>query len=138
MSKFLKVIVAGACVALVLTLSGCGSSDTSSQDTSSQDTSNSYVAPTTTPTEDYLYALHLLGDSNIETTDDSTLVTIGNEVCNVLDKGYTIEQLITYLAESGAIDSTNAESVGKIIGAAVVTLCPAYTGDVQNYINQNS
>lgn len=133
------IIVAAAAILLMIGLTACGSSNTNNTATDTYTTApapvETYVA---SPEDNFLEGVHSLNDPMIETTDDSTLLSIGHSTCRILNQGYSISALITTLAQQDAINSSNAEAVGKIIGAAVVTLCPEYTSDMQDYINSNS
>jgi len=134
-----KIMVVAAAAIMFFGLTACGSSDTNNTAT---DTYTTAPAPVETyeptPEDNFLTGVHSLNDPMIETTDDSTLLSIGHSTCRILNQGYSVNALVTTLSEQGAITTSNAEAVGKILGAAIVTMCPEYTSDMQDFINANS
>lgn len=94
-----------------------------------------YVPPTYTPEEQYLIDIHSVGDYTIEAESDDYLVELGHNVCDALDSGTTVTGLVQYLATSGAINGIG-ETAGVLIGASVRDLCPEYTGQLNDFINQ--
>lgn len=107
-------------------------SDTSVSEPAPVDT---YVPPTYTPEEQFLMDIHNVGDYTIDRQSDSALVELGHNVCSALDSGGTVTELVQYLSNSGAIDGIE-ETAGVLIGASVRDLCPEYTGQVNDFINQ--
>ena len=86
--------------------------------------------PTTTMSNEELYILGLRSMNNriINNASDSELLEVGYSVCDVLDAGYTVDEVISYLAaemaKDGGASDTYVEAVGYIIGASETILCP--------------
>ena len=122
---------------LIGTLSSDSSSPTASDTTvvTQPTPEDTYVAPTYTPEEQYLIDVHNVGDYTIDNQSDSALVELGHNVCSALDTGGTVTELVQYLSNSGAIDGIE-KTAGVLIGASVRDLCPEYTGQVNDFINQ--
>lgn len=133
----MKKLIATATVSLALLvgLAGCGSSTTSAT-TDTTTTVQDVPAPVyVSPEDTFLNHLHSLGDSTIDSAYDSTLLSIGNNTCKALDSGSTVTDLVLYLVRSGSVDGIE-ESAGKIVGAAVLDLCPEYTSQLQDFTRQ--
>jgi hypothetical protein len=79
----------------------------------------------------YLLGLRSMGNRIIDSSSDSELLEVGYSVCDVLDAGYTVDEVIAYLAtemaKDGGASDTYVEAVGYIIGAAETVLCPTAT-----------
>lgn len=125
---------------VVMFLIGSLSSDSGPSTTSDTSVSepapvDTYVPPTYTPEEQFLMDIHNVGDYTIDRQSDSALVELGHNVCSALDSGGTVTELVQYLSNSGAIDGIE-ETAGVLIGASVRDLCPEYTGQVNDFINQ--
>jgi len=86
--------------------------------------------PTTTMSNEELYLLALRSMDNriIDNASDGELLEVGYSVCDVLDAGYTVDEVIAYLAaemaRDGGASETYVEAVGYIIGASETALCP--------------
>lgn len=136
--KQIGLVLLGFVVVLFLigSLSSDSGSSTASDTVVTQPTpEDTYIAPTYTPEEQYLMDIHNVGDYTIDRQSDSALVELGHNVCSALDSGGTVIELVRYLANSGAIDGIE-ETAGVLIGASVRDLCPEYTGQVNDFINQ--
>lgn len=108
-----------------LLLTGC--SNTASTDPGLSKKTQDYVAPVTTPTDDFLSDVHMYGDAYIESTSDSDLINMANATCDALDAGNTVTDVITYLAYNQTeTDTAFYVAEGEIIAAAVMNICPAY------------
>ena len=89
--------------------------------------------PTTTMSNEELYLLALRSMDNriIDNASDGELLEVGYSVCDVLDAGYTVDEVIAYLAaemaRDGGASETYVEAVGYIIGASETALCPTAT-----------
>ena len=89
--------------------------------------------PTTVMSDEELYLLGLRSMNNriINNASDSELLEVGYSVCDVLDAGYTVDEVIAYLAaemaKDGGASETYVEAVGYIIGASETILCPSAT-----------
>lgn len=142
-----KIAIGSAiAVALLLVLSACGGSDNTSDTSTNTTATDTFVtpapepapAPMVSPEDQFLNRLNGLGDPVILSTSDADLLSIGQETCSVLDQGYTVTDLVTYLYDNGYITSENGTAVGQIVGAAVSTLCPQYTSQLQDFIDEVS
>ena len=81
--------------------------------------------------EFYLEALHATGNSYVDNGSDRQLVELGHTVCQALDEGNSVEEIIYYLAANSSNDDPEfARFEGQVIGAAVGALCPEYSGQV--------
>jgi hypothetical protein len=89
--------------------------------------------PTTSMSNQDLYLLGLRSMNNriINSSSDGELLEVGYSVCDVLEAGYTVDEVIAYLAremaKDGGASETYVEAVGYIIGAAETALCPTAT-----------
>jgi len=128
----------------VLAVAGCASTTKSADPAPVVTVTKKVSAPVEPPATDsyaspentFLTDVHNMNDPYIEDTTDSNLLDIGNATCAALDEGNTIEDIITYLANSGTFSTdAQANSGGMIIAAAVLDLCPAYTAQLQAYIS---
>jgi hypothetical protein len=76
----------------------------------------------------YLLALRSMGNPIIDIASDSQLLDMGNSVCDALESGFTVEDIIAYMAtemtREGLTSDYQSEAVGYIIGAADTALCP--------------
>jgi len=79
----------------------------------------------------YLLALRSMDNRIIDNASDGELLEVGYSVCDVLDAGYTVDEVIAYLAaemaRDGGASETYVEAVGYIIGASETALCPTAT-----------
>lgn len=87
------------------------------------------VPDTSMSNEDlYLLGLRSMGNRIIDSASDGELLEVGYSVCDALDAGYSVEDIIAFLAvemaKDGTTSDTYVEAVGYIIGAADVALCP--------------
>jgi hypothetical protein len=132
------IIVAAAAILLGIGLASCGSSNTNNDATSVSTPApiDTYVPPT--PKEQFLSDINSLNDPIIAQTADSDLWSLATSTCDALNQGNSVTDLITYLANSGAMTNNNATSIGEIIGAAVKDVCPSHMQEVQDYINANA
>ena len=76
----------------------------------------------------YLLGLRSMGNRIISTANDSDLLEVGYSVCEAIEKGFSTDEIIAYLAREMVADGMSsdvyAEAVGYIIGAANSALCP--------------
>jgi len=119
----------------VLALAGCASTKSADPAPAPAPAADSYVSP-----EDvFLADVHSMNDPYIESTTDSNLLDIGTATCTALDEGNTIDEIVTYLIQSGTFSTAEqAKAAGMIIAAAGLDLCPEYASDVQAYANSLS
>ena len=89
--------------------------------------------PTTSMSNEDIYLLSLRSMDNriINNASDGELLEVGYSVCDVLEAGYTVDEVIAYLAaemaKDGGASETYVEAVGYIIGASETALCPSAT-----------
>jgi hypothetical protein len=76
----------------------------------------------------YLLGLKSMGNPIIDIATDSQLLEMGYSVCEALESGFTVQDVIEYMAtemtRSGLTSDYQLEAVGYIIGAADTALCP--------------
>jgi hypothetical protein len=76
----------------------------------------------------YLISLKSMGNPIIDISTDSELLDMGYSVCEALESGFTVEDIIAYMAtemtREGLTSDYQSEAVGYIIGAADTALCP--------------
>ena len=124
-----KIGIASVVFALAIALTGCSSTAATSDPGITKQAPA--PAPVVTPEESYLVAVHSQYNVYIESSTDSALLDIGRQVCTTLDSGYTISEVITYLAVNGESDDQDFYAMeGIVIGAAVYNLCPEYMNQV--------
>ena len=130
-----KVII-GAVIGAVL-LAGIGIGNSGKTDSSSNSGSNSQIEPAPAPEpvytdEDYFITeVRSSGNRYVDNASDYDLLDIGRQTCSLLDDGYTIDDIITYLVANNDSNSTSfLEFEGIVIGAAVRNLCPEYTNQI--------
>lgn len=91
------------------------------------------VVPDTSMSNENLYLLGLrsMGNRIIDNASDGELLEVGYSVCDAIDAGYSVEDIIAFLAvemaKDGTTSDTYVEAVGYIIGAADTALCPSAT-----------
>ena len=130
-----KIIVASSIAIASLGLVACSSSAspaptvTVTQNVPAPSQDDPAVPVTSMSHEDlYLLGLRSLGNRIIDSASDGELLEVGYSVCDALDAGYSVEDIIAFLAvemaKDGTTSDTYVEAVGYIIGAADVALCP--------------
>lgn len=128
MKKNLGMIAVALSTALVLT--GCAAAPSTSL-APQQEQQQQQATPTV---EDmYLQVLRATGNSYITGASDSDLIQLGHTVCEALDAGNTVEEVIYYLAaNSNNNDPEFARFEGQVIGAAVPAFCPEYSYQIDS------
>ena len=123
-----KIIIAAAISTLALV--ACSSESDPAPTvtvTESQGDAYSEYDGSSSSEEVYLIAMRSSGNPIIAGSSDSELLEIGYAVCDILYQGYTVDDIVEYMARelvlSGNDTSTNAKAVGYIIGAADKILC---------------
>lgn len=121
-------LLIGGVLAGSLLLTGCASGSSYTRP-APEDT---YVAPEPEPVytdEDYFVAeIRYSGNSYAANPSDSDLIDVGRQTCSLLDDGYTVMEIATYLVENGdSNDPEFYEFEGIVVGSAVRNLCPEYT-----------
>ena len=85
-------------------------------------------APASSNEDIYLLSLRSMDNRIIENASDGELLEVGYSVCDALDAGFSVDEIISYLAREmvsdGMTSDVYAEAVGYIIGAADIALCP--------------
>lgn len=131
----------------VLALAGCASNNKAEEPAPVVTVTEQVPAPVEppvtdtylTPEDTFLTDLHDMSNVYIDATSDADLLDIGNATCAALDEGNSIMDILTYLVESGTLETTDqAEAGGMIIAAAVVDLCPEYTSELEAFLTQSS
>lgn len=94
---------------------------------------DSYDDGTTNLSNEEIYLLGVKSANNpiLNSASDSELLEVGYSVCDILDQGFTTDDIIAYMAREmvndGLTSEAHAEAVGYIIGAAESALCPSDT-----------
>lgn len=89
--------------------------------------------PSTAMSNEELYLLGIKAMDNpiLNIATDAELLEMGYSVCEALNAGYTVDDVIAYMAVQmageGMTSDTEVEAVGYIIGAADNALCPSAT-----------
>ena len=130
MEKKNKIII-GLGIALVLVIGILvGSSSHGSGSTSAGGgggSSNVDPAPVLTDDELYLQTVRGQNNSYIDNATDTQLLKIGKQVCSILDSGYTVSDVVTYLAANGtSTDDSFYQMEGIVIASGVTVYCPEY------------
>ena len=113
-----------------LLLTGCGSAASSPTPTVTV-TETQSAAPVMSDDEVYIAGLRSLNDPFINNATDAQLIEIGHQTCDILDEGYTVVGLALFLVEQGDFTSAQYGSIGSIIGAAVLVMCPEYQYQIE-------
>ena len=133
-----KIIVASSIAIASLGLVACSSNAspaptvTVTQNAPAPTQDDPVVPDTSMSNEDlYLLGLRSMGNRIIDNASDGELLEVGYSVCDALDAGYSVENIIAFLAvemaKDGTTSDTYVEAVGYIIGAADTALCPSAT-----------
>lgn len=76
----------------------------------------------------YLLGLKSMNNPLIDVASDRQLLEMGYSVCRALQSGFSVEDIISYMAtemvKEGLTSDYQSEAVGYIIGAADTALCP--------------
>lgn len=76
----------------------------------------------------YLLGIKSMNNPILNSATDAQLLKMGYSVCEALDAGFTIDDIIQYMAVQmageGMTSDVETEAVGYIIGAADSALCP--------------
>ena len=76
----------------------------------------------------YLIGIKSMDNPILNLATDAQLLEMGYSVCEALDAGFTVEDIIQYMAVQmvgeGMTSDAESEAVGYIIGAADTALCP--------------
>lgn len=76
----------------------------------------------------YLLGIKSMNNPILNVATDAQLLEMGYSVCEALDAGFTVDDVIQYMAVQmageGMTSDVETEAVGYIIGAADSALCP--------------
>lgn len=130
-----KIVIAAAISAVALV--GCSSQSASPAPTVTvteqapvpQPSVDDPPTPSTMSNEDlYLLGIKSMNNPILNIATDQELLNMGYSVCDALNAGYTVDDVIAYMAVQmageGMTSDTEIEAVGYIIGAADTALCP--------------
>jgi hypothetical protein len=87
--------------------------------------------PTVQPSNEELYlaAIKSMNNPILNVATDRQLLDMGYAVCEALDAGFTVDDVVSYMARQmfsqGMTSETEVEAVGYIIGGANAALCPS-------------
>jgi hypothetical protein len=138
MSKKKIVIAVVGAIALLALLSGCGgggSTDTATptvtvtETAPADDTYDSSATDSglTNAEDEFLYDVHGVGNSVIESNSDEQIVSVGHTICDTLGEGNTVNDVSEYLISTGDYTTDNdIEFVATMIAGSVINLCPEY------------
>lgn len=94
--------------------------------------------PSYTDEDEFLFAVNDMDNSVIAYTSDSDLLDMGWAVCQVLDDGFTLEDIVNeFIYNSDLSTEEEFEAVGIIMGGAVIYLCPEYAYMIDQF-DENS
>lgn len=133
-----KIIIASSIAIASLGLVACSSSATPAPTVTvtqnapapSQDDP---PTPEAAPSNEELYLLGIKSMNNpiLNVATDAQLLEMGYSVCEALNAGFTVDDIIQYMARQmfseGMTSDVETEAVGYIIGAADTALCPSAT-----------
>lgn len=121
-------------IILFIALLGLTACSTTTSNSPEPKPTPTYEAPAMTDEDYYLETLRELDNYIINYTSDSDLLELGYGVCEVLDYGYTVDEIITELVYNMDLTTDDDyEFVGATIGASVAWLCPEYLDQVDAY-----
>ena len=132
-----KIIIASSIAIASLGLVACSSSASPAPTvTVTQNapapTQDDPVVPDSTSNEDlYLLGIKSMNNPILNVATDAQLLEMEYSVCEALNAGYTVDDVIAYMAVQmageGMTSDIEVEAVGYIIGAADSALCPSAT-----------
>lgn len=132
--KILTAIILAGTLAMILT--GCASQ--SSQANPAQTITEFATPDFQSQEEQYIAHIRSLGNMYIDNNTDQALIDIGGQVCTTLDSGYSVDEMVTALINSGTFSTTEQyEFAGIIVGAGVKYFCPEYITEVEAYLANN-
>lgn len=135
MKKYISIVA--ALFALTFVLGACSTNSGTPQPTVTvtQEPTDTYEPPTVySDEEEFIYDMRSVDNWIINENTDAALIELGWGVCDVLDTGYTVEDIVYELVGSGTV-ATDAEIefAGTLIAAAILDLCPEYSWQVDSY-----
>lgn len=128
-------LIIGAIIAGVLIvgigIGNAGNGNSSADNSTSSTQVDPAPAPVYTAEDYFLTEVRSTGNSYVDNNSDADLLKVGHQTCDVLDQGYTVTDVATYLVQnSDSSDSSFFEFEGIVIGAAVRNLCPEYESQI--------
>lgn len=138
-NSYTIVVIATAVTAVIITaliVFGMSSSDKSSTDVADTAANTTPYVSTSEPVSNkydryYEYVLDNSGRAN--TMPKSDVINLGDLICQYLDSGNSIAELVALLAEKSADTSAQELSAEGIFGA-IEYLCPEYRSNLQTHI----
>lgn len=129
-----KIIIIAALAASSIGIAAC-----SSQSSPAPTVTVTQAAPVPAPVpvpdapvagEDlYLTSLKSMNNPILNISTDAELLKMGYAVCDALNAGFTVDDVIQYMAaemaSNGQTSDMETKAVGYIIGAADLALCPS-------------
>ncbi len=67
---------------------------------------------------------------------DSTITDVPPAVCDALDSGATVGDILGVITKSADGDAETARMLGYVVGAGVEIYCPQYSGEIRDYADQ--
>lgn len=133
MNKIVITLVAAS----TMFIAGCSSSASPSPTVTVTENVEVPATPSTddgvisTSNEDlYLLGIKSMNNPILNVATDAQLLEMGYSVCDALNAGFTVEDVISYMATQMTLEGMNSdietEAVGYIIGAADSALCPGF------------
>lgn len=112
-----RLVIAG--VVTIISLSGCGNSETDNRNVVVQERSDSDIF------------VDIVRDNvpSSSALNDRELVEFGNSICDALDDGNSLGAIGMVGVQSGM----RPQDIGFIIGASVAAFCPEYEDDINNF-----
>ena len=137
------VVITTAVTAVIITaliVFGMSSSDKASTDVANTAANTTPYVSTSEPVSNkydlyYEYVLDNSGRAN--TMSKSDVIKLGDLICQYLDLGNSIDELVKLLAEKSA-DTSAQELSGEGLFGAIEYLCPEYRSNLQTYIENQS
>lgn len=131
-NKKIMLGVGAVVLAVLAFVVGSSSSNDSSTPAPKPQPTNTWTpepeVPSYSSEDEYLWALSDMNNDIIDYSSDSDLLDMGWAVCDVLDDGYDLNDIIDYFVyESDFSTEEEFEALGIVVGGAVVYLCPEYS-----------
>lgn len=133
-----KIVIAATIAISSIALVACSSQDAPTPTVTVTQTAPAIPTPVPDSTDDgvidsetgeelYLIALKSVDNPILNVATDGQLLQMGYSVCDALNAGFTVDDIISYMANEmfneGMTSDTEVEAVGSIIGAAESALC---------------
>ena len=130
-----KIIVSSIIAGITIALVSCSPSESPSPTVTVTESvpaplQDDPSTPDVVPSNEELYLLGIKSMNNpiLNVATDAQLLEMGYSVCEALNSGFTVDDIIAYMAVQmageGMTSDVEVEAVGYIIGAADSALCP--------------